>query len=280
MPTAGPLPARATDYAHARHVGNVGDVFKHVTLAATLGAFQTPPVLYAESHAGDGLFTLGSVGEWTAGAARLWGPATGRKSVDAWKGVVESLSKPGSARPEKYPGSPLIAKSLLPASTRMVLHELDPNAAEVLRRALSGSADLRQSDGFKGLPEVLAAEKGPSVAMIDPPYTGKDEWTAAAECLEACRKAAPQATLLLWYPLKALTRPRALLADLTRRDLHGTLIELLSTPLRLKRDRLAGSGMIVLNPPAGALEEICAALPILGPPLATHGEWSSNLIGF
>ena len=55
-------------YSHARHAGNAGDVFKHVALAALLEALPATS-LYIETHAGDGLFTLGSVGEWTAGAA-------------------------------------------------------------------------------------------------------------------------------------------------------------------------------------------------------------------
>jgi 23S rRNA (adenine2030-N6)-methyltransferase len=282
---SGPLPARASDYAHARHAGNVGDVFKHVALCAVL-AHAKEPALYAESHAGDGLFTLGSVGEWTAGAQLLWDiQATG--AAGRFVSALRSFSSPSALRPEKYPGSPLLARTLLPASARMVLHELDPQAAEVLRRSLAAGGaqgakgEVREQDGFAGLPEALASAKGaPCVALVDPPYSGKHEWTQAADCLEASAKAAPQAALVCWYPLRALTRPRALLADLVARNLHGTLVELVSTPLRLKREKLNGSGVVLLNAPAGAVEELCAALPQLGPRLATHGEWSAAQIGF
>ena len=319
---SGPLPSRASDYAHARHAGNAGDVFKHVALAATLGAFREPPALYAESHAGDGLFSLGSVGEWTGGVARLWSPggvaagqtATGNtKSVnlvnpatpanpaapasagatERWLAVVRGFSPAGASRPEKLPGSPLLARALLPASARMVLHELDPQAAEVLRRTLAAqdakAADherhatwgLHEQDGFPGIAAALASAGGaPACALLDPPYTQKAEWSQAAEALAACAKAAPQASLLLWYPIKALTRPRALLAELVRAGVHGTLVELITTPLRLKRDKLSGSGMLFVHPPPGAVEALLAELPRLGAALMTHGEWSAQQIGF
>ena len=294
-PHGGPLPARASDYAHARHAGNVGDVFKHVALCATLAAAarQGEVALYAETHAGDGLFTLGSVGEWTSGAPKVWGLQGAGGALGRFVKTMRGWSSATMSRPEKYPGSPLLARALLPASVKMVLHELDPQAAEVLRRSLQAQvpgregapaqekATVLEQDGFAALPAALAAAGGaPCVALIDPPYSGKHEWAQTAVCLEAARKAAPQAALLTWYPMRALTRPRALLADLVGRGLHGTLVELVSTPLRLKREKLNGSGVVFLNPPAGAVEELCASLPALGPPLATHGEWSAVQIGF
>jgi 23S rRNA (adenine2030-N6)-methyltransferase len=293
----GPYPDRTSDYAHARHAGNVGDVFKHLGLAALLGALRGAPPLYVETHAGDGLFSLGSVGEWTGGVQKLWalqenggGERVGG-ALQVFLSAVRAHSSAGASRPERYPGSPLLARALLPANARLLLHELDPQAAAVLRRVLErpapgeerqqAVAEVREQDGFAALPLTLAAAKGqPAVALIDPPYTGKQEWAQAARCLLESHAAHPEAALLLWYPLKALTRPRGLLAELQKAGLGGTLVELVSTPLRLKRERLAGSGLVFVRPPAGAVEELLRLLPIVGPPLATHGEWSAAQIGF
>jgi 23S rRNA (adenine2030-N6)-methyltransferase len=286
--------ATSGDYAHARHAGNAGDVFKHVALAALLRAVPGAQ-LYVETHAGDGIFTLGSVGEWTAGALKLWPEpeaGEGGDALDRFLAVVRSFSRPGAARPERYPGSPLIARALLPAQARLMLHEVQPIAAQVLRRALgpqgrsppgaaSGSVEVLEQDGFAALPGALAQAGGsPAVALVDPPYTQKSEWDAAAHALAQARAAAPGAALMLWYPIKALTRPRALLAQLARLSVHGTAVELITTPLRLKRDRLSGSGVLFVNAPVAAVQELCAALPRLGPPLATHGEWTATQIGF
>jgi len=84
----------------------------------------------------------------------------------------------------------------------------------------------------------------------------------------------------LWYPIKALTRPRALIAELARLGVHGTAVELHWTPLRLRRERLNGAGLILAAAPKEAIASVSAALPELGALLQTHGEWGAAQIGF
>lgn len=282
-------------YAHARHAGNAGDVFKHVALAALAGSVPEAR-LYVESHAGDGLFTLGSVGEWGAGVSQLWSeapPAGAPDAIDRWLAVVRGVSRVGAARPERYPGSPLLARELLPPGAALVLHERSAQAAQALRRALEPRAagkpappapapQIVQEDGFEGLPRALAAggAGAGALALIDPPYADKSEWDKAGRALAEARRSAPEASLLLWYPIKALTRPRALLASLARLGVHGTAVELVWTPLRLQRPRLNGSGVVFAGAKEAAVRALCAALPRLGPRLSTQGEWSAAQIGF
>ena len=258
------------DYAHARHAGNAGDVFKHVALIALCEELlrQPEPLLYFETHAGDGLYPLGSVGEWGEGVQRIWQSSGGL--VGRYAQLVRKFSAPDAARPAVVPGSPLIAASLLREQDRMILHEIDLQAATALRIALP-RAEVRETDGLAALPP-----SGRALVLIDPPYAQKQEWT------EAARAAARVASVpfALWYPIKALTRPRALLQELGKLGVHGTAVELHWTPLRLKRDRLNGSGMILANVPRAAVAALCAALPELGALLQTHGEWSSVMVGF
>ncbi|HTO95940.1 MAG TPA: 23S rRNA (adenine(2030)-N(6))-methyltransferase RlmJ [Myxococcales bacterium] len=260
------------DYAHARHAGNAGDVLKHVALLALLEAMAEgpSPLIYLETHAGDGLYPLGSAGEWGDGALRVWNAREGL--VGRYAEVLRRQSAAGAQRPQALPGSPLVARAALRAQDRMVLHETDPRAAAVLRRALP-DAEVRQSDGLAALP---GAVQGRSLVLIDPPFTRKQEWTDAARALERI----PGVPAALWYPVKALTRPRALLQELAKLGVHGTAIELHWTPLRLERDRLNGAGMILVDVPPAAVAAICAVLPELGAALQTHGEWGAVQIGF
>ena len=267
------------DYAHARHAGNAGDVFKHVALLAALEELlrDPAPLEYVETHAGDGLYPLGSNGEWSDGIQRLWtsvgDPGTPYATptlVGRYAELVRGFSRPGAARPEVYPGSPLIARKLLRPGDRMRLFEIDAQAARVLRRTVP-DADLRQEDG---LGQLAAPPR--ALVLIDPPYTQKQEWTDAARAAARI----PGVPLLLWYPIKALTRPRALIAALAKEGVHGTAVELHWTPLRLKRDRLNGSGLLFANLPRAVVAAACAALVELGPALQTHGEWGAVEIGF
>ena len=260
------------DYAHARHAGNAGDVFKHVALIAALDALlEAPgPLRYFETHAGDGLYPLGSAGEWGTGVQRVWEARDGL--LGRYAEIVRVFSRPGAERPEAYPGSPLLASRLLRPQDSMVLHEIDPQSASVLRRTVAG-AEIAQSDGLAALPD---AARGSSLVLIDPPYVRKEEWTAVARAAASLGTA----PFLLWYPVKALTRPRALVAELAGLGVRGTAVELHWTPLRLKRDRLNGCGLIFSGVPKAALAGFCATLPDLGAALQTHGEWGSVMIGF
>ncbi len=266
------------DYAHARHAGNVGDVFKHVALVALLEELlkDPAPLRYVESHAGDGMFPLGSNGEWSAGIQLLW-DLKGDDAAGRFVQLVRGFSGPDATRPGKYPGSPVLAQKLLREQDSLLLHELEPQAAGVLRRTVGADAraEVRETDGLAALPTSL---NGRAFVLIDPPYTQKGEWADTAAAVIGARKAG--AVVAVWYPIKALTRPRALLAALVEGGLHGTLVELISTPLRLKREKLNGSGVLLLGVPDAAVSALCAVLPRLGPLLATHGEWSATQIGF
>jgi len=279
------------DYAHARHAGNSGDVFKHVALVAVLEALTEDalPLTYVESHAGDGLYVLGSTGEWSAGAQRLWPDprkppsSSGDALVDRYVALATRWSRPGAERPEKYPGSPLVAQTLLRPLDRLVLHDIEPSVAKTLEGTLAGDVRVRVvlGDGLTALPDAVRAEKGRRpLVLVDPPYTQRAEWDATARAVSQAMEASPKAALIVWYPIKALTRPRALLSMLTEGGVHGTAVELITTPLRLKRDKLAGSGVVLVNVPERATARLLASLVRLGPALMTHGEWSAQQIGF
>jgi 23S rRNA A2030 N6-methylase RlmJ len=88
-----------------------------------------------------------------------------------------------------------------------------------------------------------------------------------------------RATFLLWYPVKSLTRPNAMIARLRAAGVAVTVAELITTPLSHQRQRLNGSGVLLVRPPAGVLEALAAAAPVVGARAATHGSWSFRMDG-
>src|SRR6185503_18550453 len=135
-------------------------------------------------------------------------------------------------------------------------------------------------DGLAELPETIrAAEKrGAVVALVDPPFTQKPDWTAVPERVIAAALASSRATILLWYPVKSLTRPNAMIARCKAAGVSATIAEVVTTPLEHQRQRLNGSGVLLIRPPEGAVAAIAAAAVPLGGHCATRaGVWSLRL---
>ncbi|MBM4267439.1 MAG: 23S rRNA (adenine(2030)-N(6))-methyltransferase RlmJ [Deltaproteobacteria bacterium] len=281
-------PDAPPDYSHRFHAGNVGDVWKHCVLAEVLrGVGGSSRLTYVESHAGEGSYRLASTGEWTEGIGRLWrvrddrvdrvaASSGGTDAVSRYVDLVRRLGS-GDERPETYPGSPVLARALLGSEARLVLHEQEPDAFGRLERELAGDpyAQLHCDDGLAALTnDVHAAEADGSniVALVDPPYGQKRDWRDVTAALTEAATASKRARLLLWYPVKSLTRPNAMRAELESAGVAATLLELITTPLEHQRQRLNGSGVILVRPPAGAVEALAAAAAVLGPRCATRSD--------
>jgi 23S rRNA (adenine2030-N6)-methyltransferase len=279
-------PDAAPDYSHRFHAGNVGDVWKHLVLVAVLerACAAGGRVTYVESHAGEGDYALGPTGEWTEGIGRLWADSAvdGDGALARYVARCRALAG-GGARPERYPGSPRLARAVLGPEADLVLTERDPAACARLRAALGASPATRIAcaDGLAVLPDAVrdAEARGDAVvALVDPPFTQKPDWLVIPDAVIAAAVASTRARLLLWYPVKSLTRPNAMIARLKAAGVSATVAELITTPLEHQRQRLNGSGLVVIRPPAGSIAAIAAAAPELGARCATRaGVWSLRL---
>jgi 23S rRNA A2030 N6-methylase RlmJ len=88
----------------------------------------------------------------------------------------------------------------------------------------------------------------------------------------------PHTCLLLWYPVKSLTRPNAMHARLEAAGVPAVIAELVTTSLKHQRNRLNGSGVLLVRPPRGTLEALAAAAPVIGRCCATRaGAWSFRM---
>jgi 23S rRNA (adenine2030-N6)-methyltransferase len=279
-------PAGTPTYSHRFHAGNVGDVWKHCALVEILrGIARAGRVRYLETHAGEGRYDLGDTGEWTEGIGRLWQRAGGAQGDDPVARYVAICSRlvEGGSRPAWYPGSPAFARAVLGPEARLMLWEQDEAAFARLAAHTGGDrhARLVRGDGLHALPEeIRAAEAGPGavVVLIDPPYTCKADWHDVPAALAAAVARSRRACLILWYPVKSLTRPNAMIASLQAAGVSGTIAELVTTPLEHQRHRLNGSGLLLVRPPVGTLEGLGGAAPLVGEGCATRrGAWSFRM---
>lgn len=279
-------PDAPPDYGHRFHAGNVGDVWKHCVLVTLLrrAAERAGHVAYLDTHAGEGSYPLLPTGEWTEGIGRLWEVDAGADSAVAFYLAHVRRLAVGTRRPDTYPGSPALARAVLGPGASLDLWEHDPRALERLRAGLSDGASTRcrADDGVTALLAALrAAHADAAVALVDPPYSQKSDWSTVPAAVIEAAAGAPRASLLLWYPVKSLTRPNAMIAAFQKAGVGGTIVELVTTPLEHQRHRLNGSGMLLVRPPAGTLDAVAAAAAVIGPRCATRGDaWSFRMVSW
>jgi 23S rRNA (adenine2030-N6)-methyltransferase len=261
------------DYSHRFHVANHGDVWKHTALIHLLDALR--PSWFLDTHAGEGSYELGPTGEWTAGAGKIWADPPADPLVQAW--IRRAAPAPPPSR-RRYPGSPALAAAAIGAE-RLHLFELQADAAGALRQNVGPAAQITIGDGF-----LAALPPGAGLVHIDPPFVTREDWTRApdvAAALHAASRAAEApSVVMLWYPIKSWSRPNLLLQRLRDRRAPFVALDLVVTPLELKRPQLAGSGIALLGAPEASIGALCAAASALGPRLATHdGRWQLRVSG-
>lgn len=266
-------------YEHRFHAGNVGDVWKHIALVALFARLDGgTPRRVVDTHAGAGLYELGPTGEWTEALGPL--RALERASMPAAVArYVELVSKAGD---RLYPGSPLFLDALAREGDTVEVFELDAPTHRELARATKGTR-VRASagDGVAGLVAIAEDRSTPLFALIDPPYTDRREWQDVPDALVGVARARPDATLVLWYPIKSWARPNAMLQRLEKAGVRATAIELITSPLASKKNRLNGSGLLCFGAPEGAVEELAALGAWLGPRLSVaDGYHTVRIAGF
>jgi 23S rRNA (adenine2030-N6)-methyltransferase len=273
-----------SDYSHRFHIGNHADVFKHAGLLTAL-AHLPRPLTVVETHAGEGRYRLGATGEWTAGVGRVWAAQAELPALPALQRYLDALRQL-DARPwakgaqggveGAYPGSPVLAATALGGAGRVRAHELAPDAAQALRGAVAGlPVEVVEGDGYAAAPQPDA------LWFVDPPYVTREDWTQAPDAVARARQGATGTfAAVIWYPIKSWSRPNGLLARLKERGVPFVSVDLVVTPLELKRPSLAGSGLALVGVPEAAALEIGALAAALGPRLATHGgRWSVRVQG-
>lgn len=258
------------NYRHAFHAGNFADVLKHAVLAALLLHMQRrpKPMCYLETHAGAGLFRLDSSearcsGEAAGGILRLQALAPAAPALAAYLRLVAAL--PGNEAGLKvYPGSPLVAAGLLGAADRLVLSELVPAEANTLRQLFR--ADPRVAvhcrDGWEALGALLPPTPRRGLLLIDPPYEAPDDFDRVVSGLEQAHRRWPVGVLAAWYPVKDRRALQAFTRRLATAPLGTGGVLCAELPVRPDDNPagLNGSGMIVVGPPWGLVEELRALL--------------------
>ena len=276
------------NYQHAFHAGNFADVHKHIVLTRVLEYLRQKPAPFrvVDTHAGAGRYDLlgpqaARSGEWRDGIGRLFAaPRSGAAAPDSaqalvapFRDIVAALNPGGTLR--LYPGSPLIVKALLRRQDRLIACELEPSAAASLQAILHGDARVKALaiDGWMALFANIPPKERRCLIVIDPPYEEGVEFARLCDTLAQAHRKWASGLYLLWYPIKAREAPDALARRLRRLSVPKILrCELSIAPPRAE-SALAGSGLIIVNPPFPLERELRVILPVLRRLLAPMGAY-------
>jgi 23S rRNA (adenine2030-N6)-methyltransferase len=266
------------NYKHIYHAGNFADVAKHVGLTYCLSALQRKDAGFfvLDSHAGRGYYDLQAAeaqksGEAERGIQRLIESSIGRAELAGYFAAIRARRGKRLAR---YPGSPALIASSLRPQDRALFVELMPAEARAAEREIESVGRVRTEigDGYAALKAFLPPDERRGLVLIDPPYESVDELKLMLQAFADAYRRWPSGIFLMWYPIRSATQ----------RTLVHARFEALQIPKMLLADLaihpddagvgLAGSGLMIVNPPYGTDAHLRDAYAAIHAGIAASGS--------
>ena len=261
------------NYRHAYHAGNFADVLKHVILARVIEHLKLKPQPFRiiDTHAGTGRYDLTSVeagktGEWEGGIGRLSTanfPVAVRDLLAPYLQAVQSLNGDGPLR--HYPGSPLLARMLMRRGDQLVANELHEADHGELKALFNNAPDSKilNLDAWTAVKSLLPPKERRGAILIDPPFEKTDEFERLASAVENALSRFQTGVYLIWYPLKDERAAGRFLDRVKSAGAPKGLDVRLWIANPSEAAGLAGSGVLVINPPYRLAAELDELLPVL-----------------
>ena len=150
-----------------------------------------------------------------------------------------------------YPGSPLIARSLLRRQDRLHLAELHPQEFAALTQSLAApNVRIVQEDGYDMAQALCPPDPRRGMMLVDPSYEVARDYSRLPAFLSAIHRKWNVGVLMLWYPVLTSTQHGPMLARLEQDVAQGWRHEVRFPPAR-PGHRMIGSGLFVVNAPYG-----------------------------
>ncbi len=252
-------------YRHGFHVGNFADVLKHTVLIHMLEYMtqKDKPLRIIDTHAGAGVYKLNGPQaqknrEFDNGIGHLWSNAQTPAAITRLLELVRTVND--GKQLQLYPGSPLIAQTLMRPIDRLFLHELHPADFQFLRDCMRDDKRIKveHEDGFAGLQALLPPPDRRALVLLDPSYEVKSDYQLLIKQVQQAHKRFATGTYAIWYPVVLRQRVDEMELALKKSGIKN--IQLMEFGLRADNPEygMTASGMIVINPPWtlwGAMEE-------------------------
>jgi len=264
-------------YRHAFHAGSHADVLKHFILVQLLQYLnqKDKPYWVIDTHAGAGLYALdqgyaAQNAEYKGGIARLWARNDLPPALAEYVALVRSVNADNGLK--TYPGSPLLAQSLIRRDDRLRLYELHPTDSQHLQDNFADAGrqvKIEKADGFAGLKALLPPPPRRGLILIDPPYEEKQDYQRVVKALEEALKRFATGTFAVWYPMLQRQESIQFVDHLKQLPMQNWLhVGLTVHTPALDGFGMHGSGMFIINPPWTLKQTLQSVMPFLTEQLA------------
>lgn len=266
-------------YRHIYHAGNHADILKHLVASQVCRHLtkKDAPFFYLDTHAGIGLYELASDQaqlnqEYDTGISRLMSRSDLPEPLEQFIDIVKALNPENELN--LYPGSPMVVNHYLRQKDKMHLCELHPNDYPQLASLFPKKrvANVVKDDGFLAVKSMLPPPQKRGFVLMDPPYEVKKDYKQVVKALEEGYKRFPQGTYAIWYPVLNRRQADDLLNDVAATKIRNTLLLELNIRGTETKRGMAGSGMIIINPPWTLEKEAQEFLPYLRDVLAEDAD--------
>lgn len=274
------------NYRHAFHAGNHADVLKHAVLARIVDLMKgkDKPFAFLDAHAGIGLYDLESgpaqkTGEWQGGIGKMSEvfDTEVEKILAPYRSVLSRMNF-GDV-PRFYPGSPKLVLDLMRATDRVIANELHPQDVKTLVELCGADKRLRVSnvDYMQSVKAELPFAERRGVILIDPPFEVLDETERTVQTLSFGHRRFATGVFVIWYPVTTEAFAEKFIDAMQAMAIPNMLQVELRVKAAFERGGLAGSGLIIVNPPWNLEADLNVLLPALATRLGL-GEWGRSTL--
>lgn len=265
-------------YRHGFHAGNFADVLKHTVLVHMLEYMiqKDKPLRIIDTHAGAGVYKLNGPQaqknrEFDSGISQLWTSEPQPEAIARFVEHVRQINE-GEAL-QLYPGSPLLAQTIMRPIDRLFLHELHPADFQFLRDCMRDDKRIRveNEDGFAGLQALLPPPDRRALILIDPSYEIKSDYQHLVKQIIQAHKRFPTGTYAIWYPVVLRQRIDEMELALKKSGIKNIQLIEFGVQADSFEHGMTSSGMIVINPPWTLWSAMEEALPWLVDNLTENG---------
>jgi 23S rRNA (adenine2030-N6)-methyltransferase len=260
------------NYRHAYHAGNHADVLKHIVMMRAFAQLKKKdkPFLFLDAHAGIGLYALWGdealkTLEWQDGVGRFYDPSgmpvplssDCEQLLAPWRMAIAAVNASGQPL-SHYPGSPGFALANLRPADRVLLNELHPEDHGRLSdfAARDGRVKITEGEAAIAIKAHLPPPERRGFVLIDPPYEQEDEARRAVQMLRDGHRRFATGAFALWYPVTGDGLSDRVVAEAKALDLAKMLKIELRVREAVREGGLAGSGLILVNPPWPLADEL------------------------